>query len=48
LGNFNIPKAKNPISNDIQKTMILIMDYIRRVNKNPFTVKKDIKEIKNT
>ena len=37
LGSFEIPKAKNqPIPPDIQKTMSLIFDYIRRINKLPF------------
>lgn len=36
LGNFNIPKAKKAIPKDIQKTMTLIYDYIRRINKLPF------------
>lgn len=40
LGDFNIPKAKKAIPADIQKTMTLIFDYIKRINKLPFEVKK--------
>ena len=41
LGNFDIPKAKKqPIPSDIQKTMSLIFDYIRRINSKDFKDKK--------
>jgi len=41
LGNFAIPKAKKqPIPSDIQKTMTLIFDYIRRINRLPFQHKR--------
>jgi hypothetical protein len=45
LGNFNIPKAKNAIPGDIKKTMELIYDYIRRINKHPFERKRNSEEI---
>lgn len=40
LGDFNIPRAKKDISPDIKKTMTLIFDYIKRINRLPFEVKK--------
>jgi hypothetical protein len=44
LGNFNIPKAKKPIPIDIKKTMTLIEDYIRRVNRLPFDRRKQAED----
>jgi hypothetical protein len=40
LGDFNIPKAKNSIPEDLRKTMDLIFNYIRRINRLPFSSKK--------
>lgn len=40
LGDFNIPKAKNTIPPDIKKTMTLIFDYIKRINKLPFEMRR--------
>lgn len=40
LGDFNIPKAKNNIPPDIKKTMTLIFDYIKRINKLPFEMRR--------
>ena len=40
LGDFNIPKAKNSIPEDLRKTMDLIFNYIRRINRLPFSGKK--------
>ena len=43
LGHFDIPRAKKqPIPFDIRKTMTLILDYIRRINKLPFERKKQL------
>jgi hypothetical protein len=39
LGNFNIPKAKNPIPPDIKKTKEVIFNYIKRINKKAFDLK---------
>jgi inositol 1,4,5-triphosphate receptor type 1/inositol 1,4,5-triphosphate receptor type 3 len=41
LGNFKIPCAKNAIPADIKKTMGLIFDYIRRINKLPFERRRE-------
>jgi len=42
LNKFQIPKAQKEISGDLEKTVELISNYIKRINKKPFEKKKKI------